>query len=113
MIDKNSSIVSMMAQIPEGLRCNLCTLRLSVELDERIQLVSCAQVSVKPAEKGVEEVGEEGEKECKENKECLFGGSCLDGNCFCLNGRFGEYCKNGKVDLKGGLRDFLRGFDSV
>ncbi|CAK5035429.1 unnamed protein product [Meloidogyne enterolobii] len=95
MIDKNSSIVSMMAQIPEGLRCNLCTLRLSVELDERIQLVSCAQVSVKPAEKGVEEVVEEEEKECKEHKECLFGGNCLGGNCFCLNGRFGEYCKNG------------------
>uniref|UniRef100_A0A915P6S4 TIL domain-containing protein n=1 Tax=Meloidogyne floridensis TaxID=298350 RepID=A0A915P6S4_9BILA len=112
MIDKNSSIVSMMAQIPEGLRCNLCTLRLSVELDERIQLVSCAQVSVKPAEKGVEEVEGE-EKECKENKECLFGGNCFDGNCFCLNGRFGEYCKNGENPPTPTIPSLIQNSDSL
>ena len=81
----------MKAQIPEGLRCNLCTLRLSVELDERIQLISCAQIKIKNYEK----IGLEEERECKEDLNCLFGGSCLEGNCYCLNGRFGQNCKNG------------------
>jgi len=68
-------------------------LRLSVELDERIQLLSCAQVRVQPVQ--LDDVNKEA-AECATDGDCGQGGECVEGQCFCSEGKFGERCEKGE-----------------
>jgi len=101
IFEVNNSIFSSifaMAKIPTGLRCASCVLRLSVELDERIQLLSCSQVRVEPARRLLDEPEP---TECSVDGDCNQGGQCLAGQCFCRAGFYGERCLNGNF-IEGG-----------
>uniref|UniRef100_A0A914HQD3 DOMON domain-containing protein n=1 Tax=Globodera rostochiensis TaxID=31243 RepID=A0A914HQD3_GLORO len=78
-------------RIPDGLRCDTCVLRLSVELDERIQLLSCADVRVTPA---AANGAADSVKECVTDGECggASRGRCEAGMCFCRSGFHGTKC---------------------
>ncbi|KAL3077189.1 hypothetical protein niasHS_013178 [Heterodera schachtii] len=98
--DVGNKTAMVNVRIPDALHCDTCVLRLSVELDERIQLLSCADVRVVPAEMAKQSDNKSG-KECAADEQCGGGtrGKCAGGQCFCRKGFHGTKCGKESADF--------------
>lgn len=84
--DPTKTVEEAKVQIPFDTTCTDCTLQWIYEAPGFGSIFQCADISILMDSK---------KDSCK--GECLNGGVCQDGLCYCAAGYFGEYCQhNGK-----------------